>query len=143
MRLFALVSFVIVVLMPLNLNSQDLSRPESVFDDYLNATHGESFLSIPGLSFNSSFGFSYFSSKSGFSGGYGFYIGHFSLNITENLTLRWDLGLRSMMTGPQDYRTPEFFIPNIDLTYRKGRNFSLRLQFQQIRSPYLYYPMYR
>ncbi len=143
MRFFTLAFVLVIVITPLSLNSQVINRPVSVFDDYLNVPRSESFLSIPGLSFNSSFGFSYFSSNSGFSAGYGFYIGHFSLNITDNLTLRWDLGLRSMMTGPQEYRTPEVFIPNIDLTYRKGKNFALRLQFQQVRYPYLFHSMYR
>jgi len=143
MRFFTLAFVLVIVITPLSLNSQVINRPVSVFDDYLNVPRSESFLSIPGLDFNSSFGFSYFSSNSGFSAGYGFYIGHFSLNITDNLTLRWDLGLRSMMTGPQEYRTPEVFIPNIDLTYRKGKNFALRLQFQQVRYPYLFHSLYR
>jgi len=143
MRFFTLAFVLVIVITPLSLNSQVINRPVSVFDDYLNVPRSESFLSIPGLDFNSSFGFSYFSSNSGFSAGYGFYIGHFSLNITDNLTLRWDLGLRSMMTGPQEYRKPEVFIPNIDLTYRKGKNFALRLQFQQVRYPYLFHSLYR
>ncbi len=42
------------------------------------------------------------------------------------------------MTGPEQSRAPEFFIPNVDLTYRKSDNFTIRLQFQQIRYPYYF-----
>jgi len=133
-------SFLLIFLLlaPAHTGAQVTEGRESVFDDYLNPRPLGSFLNIPGLKFESSVGFSYMSCGSGFSAGYGFYVGHFSLNLTSNITLRWDLGLRSMMTGPEQSRAPEFFIPNVDLTYRKSDNFTIRLQFQQIRYPYYF-----
>jgi len=133
----------LLLVLPLQITAQELPEYESVFDDYLNPASTGYFLNIPGLSFNSSVGFSFLSSGSGFSAGYGYYIGHFRLNLTDNLTLRWDLGLRSMVSGPELSRSPEFFIPNIDLTYRKSENFTVRLQFQQMRYPYYYRGMFR
>jgi hypothetical protein len=108
---------------------------ESVFSDYLNPQRETSFLYIPGLNFHSSVGFSYFSSQQFGSAGYGFYMGHFDLRLSSTLRLRWDIGLRSMMTGPSADETPEFFIPNVDLTYRPSDKFMLRFQFHQYRHP--------
>ena len=60
-------------------------RP-SVFDDFLRAGSPGNFLSVPGLSFQSSAGFSYFSGGSVESFGMGYYMGHFGLRLGRNLT---------------------------------------------------------
>jgi len=117
--------------------SQNRLLGESVFSDYLNANRSDSFLRIPGLSFESSMGFSYMSFGNGFSAGYGYYMGHFSLDLSNSVTLHWDLGLRSIVSGSEFTRSPEFFIPNVDLTYRHSDKFQVRLQFQQARYPFL------
>ncbi len=110
-------------------------RP-SVFSDYLNVQSPGRFLSIPGLSFESSVGFSYFSGGGAYdSFGMGYYMGHFGLQLAKNLTLRWDVGVGTVMRGADDYSQPEIFLPNVDLTYRPSENFSVRLQFQQYRWP--------
>lgn len=106
-------------------------RP-SVFNDYLNAQSPAGFLSVPGLTFQSSVGFSYFSGGGDFgSFGMGYYMGHFGLQLARNLTLRWDVGVGTVMRGAGEYSEPEIFVPNVDLTYRPSENFALRLQFQQ------------
>jgi hypothetical protein len=109
-------------------------RP-SVFSDYLRAQSPGSFLRIPGLSFSSSMGFTFFSGGDMGSAGMGYYLGHFGLRLSESITLRWDVGVGSLMKSAEEYRQPEFFIPNVDLTYRPSDKFMLRLQYQQSRWP--------
>jgi hypothetical protein len=115
-------------------------RP-SVFNDYLNVQGSGNFLSVPGLSFQSSVGFSYFSGGGDFgSFGMGYYMGHFGLQLSRNLTLRWDVGVGTVMRDAGEYSEPEIFLPNVDLTYRPSENFAVRLQFQQYHHPgYLRY----
>jgi hypothetical protein len=107
------------------------SMDHSVFQDYLNPSTGSGFLRVPGLDFRSSVGFSYYSANQSGSAGMGYYMGHFNYSLSKSLTLRWDVGIRSWMTGPDGMSNPEFFIPNFDLTYAPNKNFMLRLQFQQ------------
>ncbi len=107
------------------------SKETSVFSDYLGERASNNFLKLSGLEFNSSAGYSYFSSNSG-SFGMSYYMGHFKLDLARNLTLRWDVGVGMTMLDSSEYRHPEVFVPNVDLTYRAGENFVLRLQYQQI-----------
>jgi len=109
------------------------ARP-SVFSDYLNPQSGASFLHVPGLSFSSSAGFSYYSGGGGESFGMGYYMGHFGLKLSSSISLNWDVGVGSVMHGASDYNQPQFFIPNMDLTYRPSENFLLRIEYHQ--SPY-------
>ncbi|MCK4236891.1 MAG: hypothetical protein KAX38_07210 [Candidatus Krumholzibacteria bacterium] len=129
------VLFIIIALgfSPVDSRGQDELSGPSVFSDYLNVHQPESFLHIPGLEFHSSAGFSFFSSKGSGSVGMGYYLGHFDLCLSSSLTLHWDVGFRSMMTGPNNGETPDLFLPNVDLTYRPSDKFMLRLQFQQYR----------
>lgn len=118
----------------------------SVFDDYLNPTSpGGGFLRVPGLDFRSSVGFSYFSSGSYGSTSMGYYMGHFSYRLGSSLTLNWDLGVGSTLTGPDGMNDYRFFVPNVDLTYRPSDRFLMRLQFQQggYGSPWAYNPRRR
>jgi hypothetical protein len=115
--------------------AQEAVQGESVFSDYLNVREPAGFLRIPGLDFSSSMGFSYFSSNGYGSGGFGYYLGHFNLKLSESLTLRADIGVGSMVTGPYADQQPEFFVPNIDITYRPSDSFMMRLQFNQYRVP--------
>ena len=110
------------------------ARP-SVFNDYLNPRLPSSFLSVPGLSFSSSVGFSFFSGGSMESFGMGYYMGHFGLKLSSSTSLHWDVGVGSVMRGTDEYSQPEFFIPNIDLTYRPSENFMMRFEFHQYRWP--------
>jgi hypothetical protein len=120
---------------------QDEASTVSVFSDYLNPEQNRGFLHIPGLEFNSSMGFSYMSSKHYGSMSMGYYMGHFGLRLSSSLTLRWDVGLRSNLTAPDGGQSPEFFLPNVDLTYRPNKKFLLRFQFSQ--HAYPYYNPYR
>jgi len=110
---------------------------QSVFSDYLNPQTGASFLRVPGLSFSSSAGFSYFSGGGGESFGMGYYMGHFGLKLSSSISLNWDVGVGSVMRGTSEYNQPQFFIPNMDLTYRPSDNFMLRIEYHQ--SPYTGY----
>jgi hypothetical protein len=110
---------------------------QSVFSDYLNPQTGASFLRVPGLSFSSSAGFSYFSGGGGESFGMGYYMGHFGLKLSSAISLNWDVGVGSVMRGTSEYNQPQFFIPNMDLTYRPSDNFMLRIEYHQ--SPYTGY----
>ena len=116
-------------------SAQETAQGESVFSDYLNVREPAGFLRIPGLDFSSSMGFTYFSSDGFGSGGFGYYLGHFNLKLSESLTLRADIGVGSMVAGPYADQQPEFFMPNIDLTYRPSDSFMMRLQFNQYRAP--------
>jgi len=113
------------------------ARP-SVFSDYQHVQTPGSFLTIPGLSFSSSAGFSFYSGGDAGSVGMGYYLGHFGLRLSDSITLQWDVGVRSLMRGIDDYRQPEFFLPNVDLTYHPSDKFMLRLQFQQNQWPNYY-----
>jgi hypothetical protein len=112
-------------------------RP-SVFSDYLHTQAPASFLTIPGLSFDSSVGFTFFSSGDMGSVGMGYYLGHFGLKLSNSVMLHWDVGVGSVMRGAGEYGQPEFFIPNAELTYRPSESLTLRLQFQQGPWPGLY-----
>jgi hypothetical protein len=114
-------------------------RRPSVFSDFLNAQAPGNFLSVPGLSFQSSVGYSYVSGGGDLgSFGMGYYMGHFGLQLSRNLTLRWDVGVGTVTRNAGEYSSPEIFLPNVDLTYRPSENFSVRLQFNQYRYPGYY-----
>ena len=100
-----------------------------IFDDYLNPVENPSFLGLEGISFSSSAGFLYSSGGTRGADGSAFYMGHFSYELASNLTLRWDVGLRSSMVGPEAGGDPEFFIPNVDLTYRPSDRMMFTLRF--------------
>jgi len=110
------------------------TRP-SVFSDYLNPPRGGSFLHVPGLSFSTSAGFSYFSGGGMESFGMGYYMGHFGLKLSSSISLNWDVGIGSVMKSASDYNQPQFFIPNIDLTFKPSDGFMMRLEFHQYRYP--------
>jgi len=116
-------------------SAQEAQSTESVFSDYLNVREPAGFLHIPGLDFSSSMGFSYFSSNDYGSGGVGYYLGHFDLKLSSSLTLHADVGVSSMVTGPNADQQPQLFVPNIDLTYRPSDSFMMRFQFSQYRAP--------
>ncbi len=117
------------------LSAQDTQPVESVFADYLNVQEPAGFLRIPGLEFSSSMGFSYFSSSDFGSGGMGYYLGHFDLSLSSSLTLHADVGMSSMVTGQFAGQSPQFFVPNVDLTYRPSDSFMMKIQFNQYRRP--------
>ncbi|MBN2184134.1 MAG: hypothetical protein JW746_02285 [Candidatus Krumholzibacteriota bacterium] len=115
---------------------------ESVFNDYLNPSPSSSFMSLPGLTFNSSVGFSYSSYGDYGSQGFGYYLGHFRYSLGPKWSLNWDVGVRSVMAGENFQEDPSLFIPNFDLTYRSGRKFMVSFQYRQLQYPlgpgYLY-----
>jgi len=113
---------------------QSPARP-SVFSDYLNPQAAGSFLHVPGLSFSTSAGFSYFSGSGMESFGMGYYMGHFGLKLASSLSLNWDIGVGSIMKSTSEYNQPQFFVPNVDLTFRPSDNFMLRLEYHQYRFP--------
>ena len=106
----------------------------SVFSDYLNVPSGGGIIRIPGLDFSSSMGFSYMSSDRWGDEGMGYYMGHFSLRLRPSITLRWDLGVGSMLAGSNIDSRPQLVLPNIDLTYRPSERLFLKIQYSQ--SPY-------
>ena len=108
----------------------------SVFGDYLNVRPPGGFLHIPGLEFNTSMGFSYLSSSEFGSVGTGYYMGHFSLRLSRNMTVRWDVGVLSDVAGDYADQQPRFFVPNIDLTYRPTDSMTFRIQYRQYDRPY-------
>lgn len=110
------------------------ARP-SVFSDYLNPQSAASFLHVPGLSFSTSAGFSYFSGGGAESFGMGYYMGHFGLKLSSSVSLNWDVGVGSVMRSASEYNQPQFFLPNVDLTYRPSDSFMLRLEYHQYRYP--------
>jgi hypothetical protein len=109
-------------------------RP-SVFSDYLNPQTGASFLHVPGLSFSTSAGFSYFSFGGAESFGMGYYMGHFGLKLSSSVSLNWDVGVGSVIRSTSEYDQPQFFLPNVDLTYRPSESFMLKLEYHQYRYP--------
>lgn len=125
----------LIVLLTVAVSAQETKSNESVFTDYLNVREPAGFLRIPGLEFSSSMGFSYFSSNDFGSGGMGYYLGHFNLALSSSLILHADIGVSSMVTGPEAYQSPQLFVPNIDLTYRPSDSFMMKLQFNQYRQP--------
>ncbi len=128
---------------PSRICAQDENPAGSVFGDYLNPIGNPSFPGLQGLSFSSSAGFCYSSGGRNGSDGSGFYMGHFSCEFGSNLTLCWDVGLRSSMVGPEAGGNPEFFLPNVDLTYKPSDRFTMRLQFRQYGYAAQQYMMYR
>jgi hypothetical protein len=118
------------------------ARP-SVFSDYLNPQAAGSFLRVPGLSFSTSAGFSYFSGSGMESFGMGYYLGHFGLKLASSLSLNWDIGIGSIMRSTSEYNQPQFFLPNVDLTYRPSDSFMLRLEYHQYRFPGYYHMLGR
>lgn len=132
---------VALLAVPALLLAQDGMTPQrpSVFDDLLNAQSAGRTLGIPGLTFQSSAGFTYFSGSGGYdSFGMGYYMGHFGMQIAKNLTLRWDVGVGSVMRDTGDDRQQMVFLPNVDLTYRPSSNFMIKLQYQQAPWPGYY-----
>ena len=106
-------------------------QEESVFDDYLNPVKSEAgFLTIPGLNFHSSVGFSYASSKGFGDVGMGYYMGHFSYQLGSTVTLNWYVGVGSYMVGGQG-ENYQVFIPNFALTWQPSENFLFRLQYSR------------
>ncbi len=111
----------------------------SVFHDYLNPAAGEGgFLSIPGLSFHSSVGFSYSSSRGYGDVGMGYYMGHFSYRLGNTVTLDWNVGVGSYMMGDgmNGYRV---LFPDMSLTWRPSGNVMVRVEYMQrgYLNPYL------
>lgn len=120
--------------------AQGAYEEESVFSDYLNPVSQPSFLRVPGLGFSSSIGFSYSSYGNYGSDGFGFYMGHFNYSLGSKVTLAWDVGIRSSMTGPDAGGDPQFFLPNLDLTYKPNDRMMLKFQVRQygyMQSPWL------
>ena len=115
-------------------NGSEQARP-SVFSDYLNPQTGASFLHVPGLSFSTSAGFSYFSVGGAESYGMGYYMGHFGLKLSSSVSLNWDVGVGSVVRSSSEYSQPQFFLPNVDLTYRPSGSFMLKLEYHQYRYP--------
>ena len=142
MKKIAFVVAAVLLAAPAVVSAQVETRQPSVFNDYLSVKAPSSFLSIPGLSFQSSMGFSYVSMGSGSSFGLGYYMGHFGYRLSSSLTLHADVGVGSLVTDENGYRRPELFLPNFDLTYRPSDSFVLKLQFQQYRYPGYYLPRY-
>lgn len=106
-----------------------------MFSDYLNTPASSGFLHVPGLSFQSSVGFSYYSSGAYGSQGMGYYMGHFRYRLGSDWTLNWDVGIGTSMSGTGYGENPQLFIPNLDLTYRPNDRFMFRLQYNQYRYP--------
>ncbi len=125
----------LVVFAPSLVVGQEGVTEEDVFSDYLNVRQPDNFLNIPGLDFRSTMGFSLYSADNSESYGTGFYVGHFDLGISKSLTLHWDVGVYSMLKGEQAGETSQIFLPDIGLTYRPSRNFTLQLQYRQYRQP--------
>jgi hypothetical protein len=139
-KMGAFVALAALLAAPVGVRAQVDTRQPSVFNDYLNVKAPSSFLSIPGLSFQSSMGFSYVSAGGAGSFGMGYYMGHFGYRLGSSLTLHADVGVGSIMTDENGYRRPELFLPNLDLTYHPSNSFIFRLQFQQYRYPGYFLP---
>lgn len=141
MRRVSILAIIVMIVSFSSANAEQTEyQTESVFHDYLNVDQPESFLRIPGLDFSSSMGMSYFSNDGSGSIGMGYYMGHVRLDLTSSLTLRCDVGVRSLFSGSQVQSNPQFFVPNLDLTYRPSKNFRINLQYRQYAFPrYLYF----
>ncbi len=127
----AATAFFLMLVLPVALAGQVESGSTTVFDDYLNRADTGGFLRIPGLGFHSSAGFSFFSSGEYGSQGTGFYTGHFDYMIGSSLTLHWDVGIRSAVTGPGAAEGPGLYFPNLDITYRPSDKLLFRVQVGQ------------
>ena len=132
------VGVTMLICLSLPLYAQETVEATSVFSDYLNVGSTGGFLYVPGLDFNSSMGFSYMSSDGYGSAGMGYYMGHFSLELRPSLTLRWDVGIRSMLAGQDVDQKPQLFFPNIDLTYRPSDKLFFRIQYNRYQYPTSY-----
>ncbi len=111
---------------------QDASVEHNVFQDYLNPSpESGGVLRLPGLDFKSSIGFSYLSGGDDRSVGMGYYMGHFSYSLGGSLKLDWDIGVGSYLHGQPGSGQYDFFIPNVDLTYRPSDRLMLKLQYRQ------------
>lgn len=139
MRKYAFV--IIALLLAGSAAGQDSAAATSVFSDYLNVQPPGGFLHIPGLDFNTSMGFSYFSSSELGSVGTGYYMGHFSLRLSRTMMVRCDVGLLSDIAGEYADQQPRFFVPNVDLTYRPTDKMTFRIQYRQYDRPS--YHLYR
>lgn len=132
MRTAALLMVVMTALWVPAAGQERGATERSVFDDYLNPIAPASgFLHVPGLEFGSSVGFSYVSSGAYGSDGMGYYMGHFSYRLASSLTLRWDVGVGTALSGPDGMGEHRILVPNVDLTYRPSDRFMMRLQFRQ------------
>ncbi|MBN2072096.1 MAG: hypothetical protein JW814_11635 [Candidatus Krumholzibacteriota bacterium] len=108
----------------------------SVFEDYLNPSTQARYLNLPGLSFNSSMGFSYSSYGNDRSQGYGYYMGHISYRLGPDWSLNCDIGVRTTMMASDGMReSSELFIPNFDLTYRPSSKLMISFQYRQYQYP--------
>jgi hypothetical protein len=126
---------ILVMMIPVSVSAQETTttpQERSVFDDYLNpVASGPGFLRVPGLSFHSSVGFSYASSKGFGDVGMGYYLGHFSYSLGSTVTLNWAVGVGSYMTGGDGMNSYQVMIPNFDLTWKPSENVMVKLQYMQ------------
>ncbi len=135
MNRVTIITIVVAVIFPVAALAQDNFSSQSVFADYLAPGHSETFLRVPGLDFSSSMGFSYSSFGSYGSQGFGYYMGHFNYSIGSDWLLNWDVGIRSMLTGPDVQESPQFFVPNFNLTYCPSRKFMISFSYRQYQYP--------
>jgi hypothetical protein len=140
MKTISVLVVVVLISLASAAGAQDVREAESVFSDYLNVQPPGGFLHVPGLDFNTSMGFSYLSSSGCGSVGMGYYLGHFSLQLSQTLTVRWDVGIQSELTGRYEGQQPQLILPNVDLTYRPNDTMTFRIQYRQYNHPsyYLY-----
>ena len=138
MRSRTIVAVTMLFCLSLPLYAQEAVGTTNVFSDYLNVGSSVGFLHVPGFDFNSSMGFSYMSSDGYVSAGMGYYMGHFSFRLRPSLTLRWDVGVRSMLAGQDIDQKPQLFLPNIDLTYRPSDKLFFKIQYSQYHYPTSY-----
>ena len=138
MRSRTIVAVTMLFCLSLPLYAQEAVGTTNVFSDYLNVGSSVGFLHVPGFDFNSSMGFSYMSSDGYGSAGMGYYMGHFSFKLKPSLTLRWDVGVRSMLAGQDIDQKPQLFLPNIDLTYRPSDKLFFKIQYSQYHYPTSY-----
>lgn len=134
MRYIASILVILLAICFSSAHAQDKGMNNSVFSDYLNGSANGGFISIPGLQFKSSMGFSYYSSG-GNSMSMGYYMGHFNYEFGEAWNLNVGVGVRSQLDTQVAGNSPELFIPNIDLTYRPSKKFMLHFHFRQYNYP--------
>jgi hypothetical protein len=136
---FSILIVVVVLLwVPQGAIAQEGAEVASVFSDYLNVQPPGGFLHISGLDFSTSMGFSYMSGSGLASVGMGYYMGHFSLRLSPSLTMSWDVGIQSKLTGQYAGQQPRLVLPNIDLAYRPNEKLSFRIQYRQYSYPSYY-----